>query len=539
MLSSVSSSQRILCVWLNRLSTDRLLRSWREESRRSQRTLTATKGEAPLAVFGRRGNLDLLVAVNDAAERMGLVPGVALAQARAMHPALEAIPENQTADARLLDSIADWCQRYTPLVACNSPDTILLDITGCTHLFGSEENVCHDLRSRMQSFGFAARVAIASSIGAAWAAAHFATIAITPKGEERALLAPLPLAALRLPEEMLAALARVGLKCVGDVFDLPHAPLAARFGTHLLRQLDRALGQEAEPLNPRLPVPVYMAEKSFFEPIAREQDVLASIELLATRVSRALAAHGDGARQIELALFRTDGEVKRLSVGTSRPQRDARAIRALFAERLAAFGEEIDPGFGFDLARLSVVVAEPCAEEQIGFASGEDARDLDRLIDRLSARLGSRRIGRFACRESHIPELAVATLPAQTSKALTQGWQSLRDFCTEVGLSPRPLRLLAKPEPIFDVIALVPDGPPLRFRWRRAWHEVAAVEGPERIEGAWWNEDGGGLVRDYFQIEDKAGLRFWVFRVGHYRASAADHAAPRDMPRWFLHGMYG
>jgi protein ImuB len=515
------------------------MRSAREDSRPSQKILGANKGEAPLAVFGRRGNLDLLVAVNGAAEHIGLTPGLALAQARAMHPALQAIPENQPADARVLDFIADWCQRYTPLVACNAPDTIFLDITGCTHLFGGEEKVCRDLRSRMQSFGFAARIAIASSIGAAWAAAHFATIEITSKGEERALLAPLPLAGLRLSEETLAALARVGLKCVGDVFDLPRAPLAARFGTHLLRQLDRALGQEAEPLNPRLPVPVYMAEKSFFEPIAREEDVLASIEFLATRLSRALAAHGDGARQIELALFRTDGNVKRLSVGTSRPQRDARAIRALFAERLAALGEEIDPGFGFDLARLSVLVAEPCADEQIGFASEVDSRDLDRLIDRLSARVGSRRIARLACRESHIPELAVATLPAQTSKALTQGWESFRDFRTEVGLSARPLRLLAKPEPIFDVIALVPDGPPLRFRWRRAWHEVAAVEGPERIEGAWWNEDGGGPVRDYFQIEDKAGLRFWVFRAGYYRASAADHATPRDMPRWFLHGMYG
>jgi protein ImuB len=201
-------------------------------------------------------------------------------------------------------------------------------------------------------------------------------------------------------------------------------------------------------------------------------------------------------------------------------------------------GEEIDPGFGFDLARLSVVVAEPCADEQIGFASDADAQDLDRLIDRLSARLGSRRIGRLACRESYIPELAAATLPAQTAKASMHGWQSFRDFRAETGLSTRPLRLLAKPEPIFDVIALVPDGPPLRFRWRRAWHEVAAVEGPERIEGAWWNEDGGGPVRDYFQIEDKAGLRFWIFRAGHYRA-CTDHATARGVPRWFLHGMYG
>ncbi len=281
-----------------------------------------------------------------------------------------------------------------------------------------------------------------------------------------------------------------------------------------------------------------MAEKSFFEPIAREEDVLASIEHLATRLAHTLTERGDGARQIELALFRTDGAVKRIRVGTSRPQRDPQAICALFTERLAALGEEFDPGFGFDLARLSILLAEPRPDEQIGFMASEDAQELDRLIDRLSARLGARRTTRLVCRQSHIPEYAAAVMPAQLATSTLHGWGSFRDFRAEIGLSARPLRLLARPEPIFDVIALVPDGPPLRFRWRSAWHEIAAVEGPERIEGAWWNEDGGGLMRDYFQIEDKAGMRFWVFRAGHYRGIAGDHA-PTDMPRWFMHGLYG
>jgi protein ImuB len=514
-----------------------VVRSWHENRWRSQQA-GKKREESPLVVFARRGNFDLLVAVDGAAERAGLSAGLPLAQARAMHPALTAVPEDHAADARLLDCFADWCERYTPLVACAPPDGILLDITGCTHLFGSEENLCKDVASRVQGFGFAARAAIASTIGAAWAAAHFTTTAITPKGQERALLAALPISALRLAEDTVAALARVGLKCVGDVCDLPRAPLAARFGSDLLRQLDRALGQAAEPLNPRMPVPAYMAEKNFFEPIAREEDVLASIENLAARLAHTLTQHGDGARQIELALFRTDGAVKRIRIGTSRPQRDPQTIRAFFAERLAALGEEFDPGFGFDLARLSILVAEPCPDEQISFMASEAAQELDRLIDRLSARLGARRITRLVCQQSHIPEYAAAAMPAQSATAGSHGWGSFRDFRADIGLSARPLRLLAKPEPIFDVIALVPDGPPLRFRWRTAWHEVLAVEGPERIEGAWWNEDGGGRVRDYFQIEDKAGLRFWVFRAGHYRGGAVDHAPP-DMPRWFMHGLYG
>ena len=520
MWSSVSSSQRILSLWLKRLSTDRIAQQWREARRPS----------SPLVVFGKRNNLDLLVAVNAAAERLGLRSGLALAQARAMHPALIALPEDPTADTRILEAFADWCGRYTPLVATDRSDGILLDISGCAHLFGNEQKLRDDLLTRTTGFGFSARAAIASTIGAAWAAAHFDDIAIMPLGGERELLAPLPLAALRLPQETVAGLARVGLKRIGDIIDLPRPPLAARFGADLLRQLDRALGREYEPLSPRLPVAPYIAEKSFPDPIAREQDVLATIERLAAQLKLALAARGDGARSLELVLFRTDGAVKRISVGTSCPLRDPEAIRTLFVERLAALGDEMDPGFGFDLARLSAVVAEPCPDEQIGFGASENRVELDHLIDRLSARLGRSRVTRLLAQDSHTPELASTTVPAQ--KGVDLGWDAFRRFRSDVGLSARPLRLLPKPEPIHDVLALVPDGPPMRFRWRRAWHDVIAVEGPERIEGVWWSEESGGPTRDYFRVEDRTGLRFWLFRAGLYRDMTL------SPPRWFLHGTY-
>jgi protein ImuB len=488
-----------------------------------------------LVVFGKRGNLDLLTAVDAAAERLGLYPGLALAQARAMYPTLVAVPEDQAADARLLDEIADWCQRYTPLVAADPPDGILLDIGGCAHLFGGEARLRDDLLARVTRFGFAARAAIAATIGTASAAARFSDAAIIAAGEEREHLAPLPLAALRLPSDMVASLERLGLKDIGDILGLPRAPLTARFGTDLLRQLDRTLGREHEPITPLLPTAPYVAERNFHEPIAREEDVLATVERLAGRLKSALTARGDGARRLELALFRTDGAVKRIAAGTSRPVRDPQAIRALFVERLAALGDELDPGFGFDLARLSVVVAEPCPDQQISLRTGEDQTELDRLVDRLSARLGRRRVSRLVAHDSHIPELAASAVPAQTFTAKSQGesWDAFRRFHSETSLSARPLRLLAKPEPIDEVFALVPDGPPVRFRWRRAMHEVVVAEGPERIAGAWWSEDGNP-ARDYFRIEDKTGLRFWLFRAGLYRDMERGLAAPR----WFLHGMY-
>jgi protein ImuB len=500
-----------------RLATDRIVR---------QRSAPDPR---PLVVTGRRGNVERLTAVDAAAANLGLKPGLALAEARARYPDLAVVAEHGADDRRLLDAIADWCQRYTPLLAVDPPDGLMLDIAGCAHLYSGEAGLLADLLARIERFGFAARAAIASTIGTAFAVAQFGEAGIVAPGEERAALAPLPITALRLPEETVAALRRVGLKRIGDILDLPRAPLAARFGEHVLRQLARALGTEREPLTPILPVAAYVAEQPFAEPIAREEDVLRVIERLAARLEPVLERRGEGARSIELALFRTDGAVRRVVVSTSRPVRDPPDIHALYVERLATFADALDPGFGFDLARLSVLAAEPCPPEQVGLGERADAADLDRLIDRLSARLGARRVTRLVANDSHIPEIAAGSVPAQAGVARANGWAAFRRFRDAAALSPRPLRLLAKPEPI-EAIATVPDGPPVRFRWRRAFHEVVAADGPERIEGAWWSEEGGP-ARDYFRVEDKAGLRFWVFRAGLYRSTA--------QPQWFLHGTFG
>jgi protein ImuB len=544
----------MLSLWLRRLSTDRIARS-RERS-------------SLLVVYGKRGNAEVLTAVDDAAERLGLSPGLALAQARAMHPAINAVAEDTGADAALLESIADWCLRYTPLVACDALDGLLLDISGCAHLYGGEHELITDLSGRLENAGLAYSLAIAGTIGAAWAAARYCRPASYACGEERALLAPLSLCALRLSSATVAGLARVGLKRIGDITDLPRAPLTARFGPEVLRQLDRALGHEHEPLTPRIPVAPYVAEQRFADPIAREEDVLAITGRLARRLQFALERRGDGARRIELALFRTDGVVRRIAASTSRPLRDPGEIRALFVERLTALADALDPGFGFDMARLSIIVAEPCPAGdqaewvpvsrpdraqtykegrtrsdakpvptfadrvlvQIGIGGREDAAELCRLVDRLSARLGSRRVRRLTAQDSHIPEVAETALPAQAING-DAGWPAFRRYRDEIDLSPRPLRLLARPEPI-EAVAEVPDGPPLRFRWRRALHEVIAAEGPERIEGAWWSEHGGP-ARDYFRVEDKSGLRFWLFRAGLYR-----DLTQGAVPTWFLHGTF-
>ena len=164
---SVSSSQRMLSLWLRRLSTDRIARSRKETREKSP------ERSSPLVVTGKRGNVELLTAVDEAAEQLGLKPGLTLAQARAMHPGIEAVAEDTESDSALLESIADWCLRYTPLVACDAPDGLLLDISGCTHLYGGERELVADLSNRLDNAGFAYSLAIAGTIGAAWAAAHY------------------------------------------------------------------------------------------------------------------------------------------------------------------------------------------------------------------------------------------------------------------------------------------------------------------------------------------------------------------------------
>jgi protein ImuB len=541
---------------LRRLSTDRITHR------------SPAPPDGPLAAVAPVKGAQRLTAVDDEASRLGLVPGMALADARAMYPALTVVDADPRADADLLAAVADWCDRYTPLVGLDPPDGLVLDITGCAHLFGGEVALLRDMVRRLDKGGYGARVAIADTVGCAWAFAHHATSSIVPLGGMREAILPLPPAALRLETGVAEALAQAGLKRIADLIDLPRAALAARFGVWLVRRLDQALGREDEPITPRLPPPTYVVEQPFAEPIALERDVLGTLHRLAGRIGRVLEQHGDGARVLQAALFRTDGKVYRVRLGTSAPLRDAEAVMRLFADRLAAIGDACDPGFGFDLVRLSALVAERQAETQSSLAGPDGAAELAHLIDRLGARFGLDRVTVPVARDTHIPEYAAAAVPAHAvsspsprsrgegrSEGLLPEARSMRQgpltrSPLAIDLSPqagrgeaeeaeqdsrapvRPIRLFERPEAI-EAIAEVPDGPPVRFRWRRVLHEIAATEGPERIAMEWWRDaDGHALTRDYFRAETRAGMRVWLYREGLYGRETGS-------PRWFVHGLFG
>ncbi len=471
--------------------------------------------------------------MNDAAARLRLKPGMPLADARAMYPSLAVVEADPHAERRLLEAIADWCDRYTPLVGLDPPDGLVLDITGCAHLFGGEAALGRDLATRLARQGFHVRIAIADTVGCAWGVARYGGQSAVSRGAAEAAMLPLPIAALRIDPEIVEALTNLGLKRVTDLTTRPRAPLAARFGDALMRRLDQALGRLDEPITPRLPLPVAMAERRFAEPIAREDDVLGVVEYLAKELSRVLERRGEGARLIGLALFRTDGKVHRLELGTGAPLRDPLRMRKLFEERLAALGDDCDPGFGYDMVRLSALVTERCDPVQTGLAGrteAANAEELAHLIDRLGARFGLRRVTRFVPRDTHIPEFAMAAVPAH-AVAPVSALPREKSAEPETQTAARPLRLFAQPERI-EAAAEVPDGPPLYFRWRHVLHHVARAEGPERIAMEWWRDDRGNrLTRDYFRVESRAGARVWIYREGLYDRETAQ-------PRWYLHGLF-
>ena len=228
-----------------------------------------------------------------------------------MYPQIAVADADEHADRQLLEAIADWCDRYTPLIGLDPPDGLILDVTGCAHLFGGEAALAADLVRRLALQGYQARVAVADTVGCAWAVARYSAPSTIPSGDEREAIAPLPLAALRLSSETIVALSQVGLKYIADVLERPRAPLAARFGAEFVRRIDQALGRDDEPIAPRLPIPSAIAEQRFVEPIALERDVLGTIEKLAVKLSALLERRGEGARLLQAARSKPQHEIAR------------------------------------------------------------------------------------------------------------------------------------------------------------------------------------------------------------------------------------
>lgn len=519
-----------------------------------------------IAALGGRA---LLAAVDEAAAAAGLVPGMALADARALIPDLAVRLADPAGDAAALARLAEWCSRYSPWVAVDGADGLFIDVTGCAHLFGGEAALLADLGHRLGRLGHGVRPALADTPGAAWAAARFAGPrfgadgaaegAILPPGTTREAIAGLPVAALRLGAALAAELERLGLKTVADLYPLPRAALLRRFGPEPGRRLDQALGRIEEPINPRLPASPRVARLAFAEPVIEAEGIAAALDRLLTVLCRHLATEALGARRLRLALYRVDGGLQRFTVGTSRPNRDALSLRRLFAAAL----ERVDPGFGIEAMVLMAEAAEPLdplqmvlaeagagapspaerpvpeadaaaatgtasaatIDTEVGLPSSTaepvaktlppavDPVALAALADRFANGREPAPLARPALCESHLPERAVL---------------EVRAFARAAGSWPdaarRPVRLLACPEPV-ETEPASPEALPTSFRWQARPHHIRMAEGPERIAPEWWRPAASPGTRDYYRVEDSEGRRFWLYR---------DAAAAR----WYLHGLF-
>ena len=473
----------------------------------------------------------LRLAAHDArAAALGLQIGMALTHMRALVPDITTGEADPAADAHFLHAMADACEMFTPLVALRAKEGLILDITGCPHLFGGERALGNAVRRRVHGLGAKTQGAIAGTPEAAWAFARYRHGTIAASGEEEAFARALPITALDQDSGTTLALNRAGFRTLKDLAERPSHLLAARFGEGMMAALRRILGREDIRITPLRTPPEIMAERHFSEPIIAQGSMLAVIERLLGDIARHLEMRGDGLRVFEASFFRSDGAVRRILIETAQSTRAVTSLMRLMRLKIDALADPLDPGFGFDAVRLVVLRSEPIHASQTDIAgeitTADQAHALSDLVDRLAARFGREKVLRCIENDTHDPVRAGGMVPYLSATPVTF------TLTPEPGQPPaRPLTLFAHPQ-LIEVLAEVPDSPPLRFRWRHVLHEVTRAEGPERIAPEWWREGKSApATRDYYRVEDAAGHRFWIFREGFYEDSTA-------RPRWFLHGLF-
>lgn len=477
----------------------------------------------PLVLVGRDRNRRIVTAADSAAQALGLRVGMPVTKAQALVPGLVIEPADPVADAESLERLALWVlQRFSPIVAVDLPDGIVIESTGADHLHGGEAAMLDALIGRLTLSGVAARAAIADTWGAAHALARYRAdpILISEPGKVEAVLAPLPLEALRLAPSIPAGLRDLGFGSIDDLIGQPRAPLTRRFGPELGRRLDQALGLAAEAITPIRPEDMIEVRRSFAEPIGAAETIARYIGKLVATLCEMLEQRGLGARRLDLLCHRVDNRIETVRIGLARPVRDPKRLTRLLCDKI----ETIDPGLGIEIMSLAAPITEPLEARQAETSLIDAPEpDLSGLIDTLANRVGARAIYRFAPVASDVPERSVRRIPALAEET-GAGWPDHW---------PRPSRLLMRPE-LIETMALLPDHPPNWFSWRGVRRRVRRADGPERVFGEWWKRDAELVaVRDYFRIEDDAGERFWVFRAGDGEdAATGSH-------RWFMHGIFG
>jgi protein ImuB len=496
-------NSRFVAIWFPRLLTD-----W-------QQRRDPSLNEKPFAFAADERGRRVVKAVNALAIESGAFSGMTVADCRALVPGLEVIDYDEDRPRKLLFAMAGWAIRFTPFVAVDPADGLILDASGCTHLWGGEERYLEDIAKKFAAFGYNVRVAMADTIGAAWGVSRFGENGCVVKsGKEREVLSLLPPAALRLEGEMLARLDKLGLDSIGRFIVMPRIALRRRFGQTLLTRIAQALGEEMEIPEPVKPVVPFQERLPCLEPIRTAPGIAIALNTLLETLCARLMRECKGIRQCDLKCYRIDGKIQKITIGTSKPSRNPAHLFKLFENRIAF----IEPDLGIELFVLEAPVVEELSGTQDAMwnvGSDNDAAVAE-LLDRLAGRTGGEAISRYLPAEHYWPERSIRVADSLTETPKI-GWR--KDL-------QRPLQLLKKPEEI-EVSVPIPDYPPMLFRHKGTLHTIIKADGPERIEQEWWLQPG--LFRDYYCVEDEGGNRYWLFRAGDYE---------KHDPKWFIHGYF-
>ena len=495
-------AKRFVSIWFLNLATD-----W-FTLRQPQLGNTAFVLSAPS--HGRM----VVTAANALAETQGIYRGMGLADARAIIPGLQVLDDKPDLSDKLLKRIAEWCIRFTPLAAIDSPDGIVLDVTGCSHLWGGDEAYLNDIVNRLKARGYHVRAAITDTIGAAWAVARFGQSLIINSGQQTEALLSLPPAALRLEAETIERLQKLGLRQIKDFISMPRSALRRRFGNHIISRLNQASGLEEEFIQPVQPIEPYQERLPCLEPIVTATGIEIALQRLLEALCKRLQKEQKGLRIVCFKCYRVDGKIEQVQIATNSPSHNVKHLFKLFEIKLPT----IEPDLGIELFVLEAPKVEdqsPAQQKLWEPMLSLNNVQLSELMDRLAGKVGSNAIYRFLPNEHYWPERSFK-LALSLQEQKTTEWKLDR---------PRPIQLLAIPENI-EVTAPVPDYPPMNFRHKGKLHKIKKADGPERIEQEWWIQEG--QHRDYYAVVDEEGSRYWLFRLGHYD----------EEYQWFLHGFF-
>jgi len=496
---------RYLSIWFPSLVTERAIKL------RPQLELV------PFVVaMAERGRL-LIKAAGPVAWQKEIRPGMVVADARAILPDLKVFRDRPGVEEKLLGALAEWCFRFTPTIAIDLPDGLILDISGCPHLWGGEQEYRNDIIDRLHVMGYTVRVAIADTIGAAWAVARYGKgDPVVRPGHQKEALLSLPPAALRLSAEILERMRQLGFRTIAGFIDMPGSVLRRRFGQELINRIDQALGLAIELPEPVQPAPVFRESLPCLEPVKTRSGIEFALKTLLDALSKHLLRETKGLRTALFTSYRLDGRVQQVGIGTNRPVRDVLHLLKLFEQKL----DMIRPGLGIEQFVLEAPEVEDLSVRQeslwAALGGGSEREELANLLDRITGRIGEKAISRYLPAARYWPERSVQP-PGSVFEKVDRVWPADR---------PRPVYLLPNPERV-NVMAPIPDYPPMLFVYKGKVHHIKKADGPERIEREWWVDPG--LVRDYYIAEDEDGARYWLFRSGYY---------DQHKPEWFLHGFF-